>query len=84
MVDIKILEWNVSQKLEEDKESLVKLFKSMDVVLVTNQSKDLMININELCRSINDKVIRFYAACDWGFYGFSFGDLGKKYKYITE
>lgn len=84
MVEVKILEWNITQKLNDEETILKKLFQNMDVVLVTNQSKELMIKIDNLCQSIHEKRVKFYAACNWGFYGFSFSNLGKNYKYIAE
>jgi molybdopterin/thiamine biosynthesis adenylyltransferase len=47
-------------------------FDAFDVVVVTGQTKDVLVKINALCRT---KGIKFFCGDIFGFFGFSFMDL---------
>lgn len=89
MVKITNLDWNIRQKIESKSSDLVSLMKSSDVVFITNSDPQTMILLNDFCHSLHNddgstNFIKFFAACDWGYYGFLFSDLGKNYKFISE
>lgn len=65
MVQVNYEIGNIADKNEE-------FFKQFDVVCLSGQGKDTMIQINNLCHQLN---IKFYAICDWGLFGFGFVDL---------
>ncbi|XP_074604813.1 SUMO1 activating enzyme subunit 1 [Brevipalpus obovatus] len=84
MVQVNAMYWSLKEKIANKNSTEVnELLKSADCVVVTNSDPDTMINLNDLCAS-SARPITFFAACDWGFYGFSFTDLGRNYKYITQ
>jgi len=51
--------------------------------VLTDADKSIAVQLNNLTRSL-DRKIKFYWANCWGFYGFSFTDLGKGHTYMVE
>uniref|UniRef100_T1KQ29 THIF-type NAD/FAD binding fold domain-containing protein n=2 Tax=Tetranychus urticae TaxID=32264 RepID=T1KQ29_TETUR len=84
MVMVRALDWNIKKKIETPEEDFLNLLKNSTAVFISNYDPETMIKLNDLCHSIEGVNINFFAACDWGYYGFSFTDLGRKYKYISE
>lgn len=52
-------------------------FESFDVVCVIEQTIDVLININNICRKLD---IKFLCGDVWGMFGYTFGDL-KNHEY---
>ncbi|RWS28761.1 SUMO-activating enzyme subunit 1-like protein [Leptotrombidium deliense] len=84
MVDILTHDWDVEKMIEDNDEKLIQLLKSVDVVCITNYGAETIQKLNVLYRSVNSDEVKFYAVCNWGFYAFSFTDLGKLHQYGVE
>lgn len=86
MVKIEIKEWNIIEQLTEQVNSeLIDLLKTVNVVCLNNFDSTTISKLNNLIRTIkgtND--IKFYATGNWGYYAYSFTDLGSRYKYFIE
>jgi ubiquitin-like 1-activating enzyme E1 A len=77
-------DWDLRELLEEEGQSRLRtLLEKVNVVCVTGHGKEATVGLNKLCRSL-DRGIKFYSAHSWGFFGFSFTDLGKGYTFLTE
>jgi len=56
-------------------------FSGYQVVCLANYDKQTMIRVNNICNELN---IKFFAACNWGYFGFTFTDLGPNHNYFAE
>ena len=74
MVSVK---YETSSLKDKDKD----FFRAFDVVVLANYDKQTMIRVNEICHELN---IKFFATCSWGYFGFSFTDLGSEHSYFAE
>lgn len=84
LVAIDVHEWSVMNALNEKDERLIDLIRSVNVVCVNNADPDTIAQLNALVRELRGSDTRFYATCNWGYYAFSFNDLGTSYKYLVE
>lgn len=84
MVSVTAHDLDIKQLLaEKDTPRLLALLENVHVVCVTAADKGVAIQLNNLARSLNRKIKFYWANC-WGFYGFSFTDLGKGHTYVVE
>ena len=63
----------------KDKDS--DFFSAFEVVILANYDKQTMIRVNNICKQLK---IKFFATCNWGYFGFSFTDLGTEHTYHSE
>lgn len=86
MVKIEIKEWNIIEQLNDPVNSeLIDLLKTVNVVCLNNFDSVTISKLDNLIRTIkgtNDT--KFYATGNWGYYAYSFTDLGTNYKYFIE
>ena len=71
------VKYDTSSLADKDKD----FFTSFQVVVLSNYDKQTMIKVNKICNELN---IKFFATCDWGFFGFTFTDLGSEHTFFTE
>lgn len=85
MVQIQIKEWNIVDLLDKKDAQLINLLKTINVVCINNYGPATISKLNNLIREIKGvNETKFYATCNWGYYAFSFTDLGTNYKYYVE
>lgn len=85
MVQIQIKEWNIVEMVESCDAQLINLLKNVNVVCVNNYDSTTISKLNNLVRETKGvNETKFYATCNWGYYAFSFTDLGSNYKYFVE
>jgi len=85
MVQIQVKEWNIVELVERNDVQLINLLKEVNVVCINNYDSNTICKLNNMARETkgtNDT--KFYATCNWGYYAFSFTDLGSNYKYFVE
>ncbi|RWS09049.1 SUMO-activating enzyme subunit 1-like protein [Dinothrombium tinctorium] len=83
-VKVNTEQWNIAQMIDNRDKTLVDILRSVDVVCITNFDSQTILKLNTLYRELNNDNVKFYAVCTWGFFGYSFTDLGKNHKYIVE
>lgn len=86
MVNVTCRSDDIAQLLASpNSEDFLKLINEnkMNVVIVNNASKATAIKINDLVRNLDSRIL-FYYTGSFGFFSFSFHDLGKEFKYIIE
>lgn len=85
MVNIQVKEWDIVELVDRRDAQLISLLKSVNVVCVNNYDSCTISKLNNLVRETKGLVeTRFYATCNWGYYAFSFTDLGSDYRYFIE
>lgn len=85
MVNIQIKEWDIVDLVNKADVQLVNLLKNVNVICINNYDSTTISKLNNLVREIKGvNETKFYATCNWGYYAFSFTDLGTDYKYFIE
>ena len=85
MVNIQIKEWDIIDLIEKRDGQLINLLKTVNVICINNYDPFTISKLNNLVREVKGlSETKFYATCNWGYYVFSFTDLGSNYKYFIE
>lgn len=85
MVQIQIKEWNIVDLVDRRDDQLVDLLNEVNVICINNYDSTTISKLNNLVRETKGtNETKFYATCNWGYYAFSFTDLGSNYKYFVE